>query len=113
MFYRDPKDKAGMLMSNITTLYAFSFRDLAKQGPMLIDVPPGLTAGGVMDIWRQPITETGPDKGQGGKYLILPPGCPDIDAPDYRIFRSQSNQVWLGTRGLDPRAVRRALILVL
>jgi hypothetical protein len=67
-----------------------------------------------MDIWQQPITDmgqTGPDKGQGGKYLILPPGSPDIDAPDYRIFRSPSNQVWFGTRGLDPdRAVAEATV---
>ncbi len=114
MFYRDLKDKAGMLTPNITTLYAFSFWDLAKQGPMVVDVPSGLTAGGVMDIWQQPITDmgqTGPDKGQGGKYLILPPGSPDIDAPSYRIFRSPSNQVWFGTRGLDPdRAVAEATV---
>ena len=69
-----------MLTPNITTLYAFSFWDLAKQGPLVIEVPAGLTAGGVLDIWQQPITDmgqTGPDKGDGGKYLILPPGSPD------------------------------------
>ena len=37
VFYRDLKDKAGMLTPNITTLYAFSFWDLAKQGPMVVD----------------------------------------------------------------------------
>jgi hypothetical protein len=114
MFYRDLRDKAGMLTPNITTLYAFSFWDLAKQGPMVIDVPAGLTAGGVMDIWQQPITDmgqTGPDKGQGGKYLILPPGSADLDAPGYRVFRSPSNQVWFGTRGLDPdKAVAEATV---
>ena len=34
----------------------------------------------MLDIWQQPITDmgqTGPDKGKGGKYLILPPGSPD------------------------------------
>jgi hypothetical protein len=114
MFYRDLADKAGMLTPNITTLYAFSFWDLARQGPMVVEVPQGLTAGGVMDIWQQPITDmgqTGPDKGAGGKYLILPPGSPDIDAPGYIIFRAPSNQVWFGTRGLDPdRAVAEATL---
>jgi len=114
MFYRDLKDKAGMLTPNITTLYAFSFWDLARQGPMVVDVPEGLTAGGVMDIWQQPITDmgqTGPDKGKGAKYLILPPGGPDIDAPGYLVFRAPSNQVWFGTRGLDPdRAVAEATL---
>jgi hypothetical protein len=105
MFYRDLADKAGMLTPNITTLYAFSFWDLAKQGPMVIDVPEGMTAGGVLDIWQQPITDmgqTGPDKGKGGRYLILPPDAPDLGPTGYFVFRSPSNQVWFGTRGLDP-----------
>ena len=114
MFYRNLADKAGMLTPNITTLYAFSFWDLAKQGPMVVDVPEGLTAGGVLDIWQQPITDmgqTGPDKGKGGKYLILPPGAPDIDAPGYMVFHAPSNQLWFGTRGLDPdKAVAEATL---
>ena len=114
LFYRDLKDKAGMLTPNITTLYAFSFWDLARQGPMVVDVPEGATAGGVLDIWQQPITDmgqTGPDKGKGGKYLILPPGSPDINAPGYLVFRAPCNQVWFGTRGLDPdKAVAEATL---
>ncbi|MFM9088254.1 MAG: DUF1254 domain-containing protein, partial [Cyanobium sp.] len=108
------KDKAGMLTPNITTLYAFSFWDLAKQGPLVVEVPAGLTAGGVLDIWQQPITDmgqTGPDKGAGGKYLILPPGMADLVAPGYRIVRATSNQIWFGTRGLDPdKAVAEATV---
>jgi hypothetical protein len=105
LLFQNLKDKAGMLTPNITTLYAFSFWDLASQGPLVVEVPAGLTAGGVMDIWQQPITDmgqTGPDKGLGGKYLILPPGSPAVEAPGYRIVRSPSNQVWFGTRGLSP-----------
>lgn len=105
LFYRSLADKAGMLTPNITTLYAFSFWDLAKQGAMVIDAPAGLTAGGVLDIWQQPVTDvgqTGPDKGAGAKYLILPPGGPEVDAPGYLVFRAPSNQLWFGTRGLDP-----------
>jgi len=85
LLYQNLKDKAGMLTHNITTLYAFSFWDLASQGPLVVEVPAGLTAGGVMDIWQQPITDmgqTGPDKGLGGKYLILPPGSPAHDVRD-------------------------------
>ncbi len=114
LLYRTLKDKAGMLTPNITTLYAFSFWDLAAQGPLVVEVPAGLTAGGVLDIWQQPITDmgqTGPDKGAGGKYLILPPGGPEVVAPGYRIFRSPTNQVWFGTRGLAPdKAVAEATV---
>jgi hypothetical protein len=105
LLYRDLADKAGMLTPNVTTLYAFSFWDMAAQGPLVVEVPAGLTAGGVMDIWQQPLCDmgqTGPDKGEGGKYLIVPSGHAAIDAPDHRIFASPSNQIWFATRGLDP-----------
>jgi hypothetical protein len=112
--FHDLADKAGMLTPNITTLYAFSFWDLAAQGPLVVEVPAGLTAGGVLDIWQQPLCDmgqTGPDKGEGGKYLIVPPGHPPIDAPNHRVFQSPSNQIWFGTRGLDPdKAVAEATV---
>ena len=50
-------------------------------------MPAGLTSGGVLDIWQQPITDmgqTGPDQGAGGKYLILPPDAAPVEAPGYR-----------------------------
>ena len=103
-----------MLTPNITTLYAFSFWDLATQGPLVVEVPAGLTAGGVLDIWQQPITDmgqTGPDKGAGGKYLILPPGGAGRGGAGLPVFRSPSNQVWFGTRGLAPdKAVAEATV---
>lgn len=40
-----------------------------------------------------------PDKGQGGKYLILPPGGPDIINPEFIVRRSATNQLWFATRG--------------
>ncbi len=101
----DLKDKEGMLTPNITTLYAFCFWNLDKMGPMVVDAPAGLTAGGVLDLWQQPITDigqTGPDKGAGGKYLILPPSATQTNYPGYRVFKSPTVQVWFGTRGLSP-----------
>ena len=71
-----PYNKAGMLTPNITTIYAMSFWNIDKQGALVVEVPSGLTAGGILDIWQRPVTDigqTGPDKGQGGKYLVLGP----------------------------------------
>jgi hypothetical protein len=109
VLYVTLKDKAGMLTPNLTTIYAMSFWNLEKQGPLVIIVPAGASAGGVLDIWQRPITDvgqTGPDKGLGGKYLLLAPGAPDIVNPEYIVKRSTSNQVWFATRGLgaDPVA---------
>jgi hypothetical protein len=109
VLYVTLKDKAGMLTPNLTTIYAMSFWNLAKQGPLVVIVPAGASAGGVLDIWQRPVTDvgqTGPDKGQGGKYLILPPGGPDIVNSEFIVLRSRTNQVWFATRGLgeDPVA---------
>ena len=109
VLYVTLKDKAGMLTPNLTTIYAMSFWNLAEKGPLVIIVPKGASAGGVLDIWQRPITDvgqTGPDKGQGGKYLILPPGGPEINNPEFTTLRSPTNQVWFATRGLgaDPVA---------
>ena len=105
VLYQTLKDKAGMLTPNLTTLYAMSFWNMAEKGPLVVDVPAGATAGGVLDVWQRPVTDmgqTGPDKGKGGKYLILPPGSKNVDAPGYIVMRSPTNQLWFATRGLSP-----------
>jgi hypothetical protein len=94
-----------MLTPNLTTLYAFSFWNLKTQGPLVVEVPAGATAGGVLDIWQRPMTDigqTGPEKGNGAKFLILPPGSEDMHSDGYIVVRSETMQVWFATRGLDP-----------
>jgi hypothetical protein len=105
VLYKDLKDKAGMLTPNITTLYVFSFWNMKEKGPLVVEVPAGATAGGVLDIWQRPLTDlgqTGPEKGKGAKFLILPPGSDDVKADGYYIVRSPTMQLWFATRGLDP-----------
>jgi hypothetical protein len=80
VLYQTLKDKAGMLTPNITSLYAFRFWDLARLGPLVVEVPAGLTAGGVPDIWQQTITDMG-QTGPDDKYLIFTPGMADPAAP--------------------------------
>jgi hypothetical protein len=50
--------------------------------------------------------QTGPDKGEGGRYVIIPPGHAPIEAPDCHVVTSPSNQIWFATRGLDPDPVK-------
>ena len=110
----DLKDKAGMLTPNLTTMYAFSFWNMKEQGPLVVEVPAGATAGGVLDVWQRPITDTGqlgPEKGQGAKFLFLPPGHAGVKAEGFRVFRAPTFQVWFATRGLspDPREARATI----
>jgi hypothetical protein len=72
---------------NSDVIYALSYLDLAKDGPLVFEAPAGLQ-GMFLDVWQRPITGPtldgkmylgdiglpGPDKGKGGDFLILPPG---------------------------------------
>lgn len=63
------------LTANSTTIYVMQCLDL-KNGPVVAEVPPGVL-GPVDDAYFRFVTDvglTGPDKGEGGKYLFVPPG---------------------------------------
>jgi hypothetical protein len=117
--YFDYKDKLGILTANATTPYTMAFPNLEKSGPLVFEFPAGATAGSINDFWQRPITDvgqTGPDKGAGGKFLILGPGDKDLASPPdrYYVFRSPTVNVWCGMRALDAdHAARRAFRVVL
>jgi len=65
------KTSSVILTANATTPYVMDFIDLAKNGPTVIEMPAGHTAGGLADFWQREqavIGEMGPDKGKGGKH---------------------------------------------
>jgi hypothetical protein len=81
------------LTPNTDTVYAFNSFDLEKTGPLVIEVPPGTGPGTVNDAFFRFVVDMGapgPDKGQGGKYLILPPGYKGDEPNGYFIARSPS-----------------------
>lgn len=67
------------LTPNPDAIYLMCFYN-TKNGPVVIEVPPadsGSFAANIDDVWQTPLEDAGPegaDKGEGGKYLILPPG---------------------------------------
>jgi len=81
------------LTPNTDTVYAFNAFDLEKTGPLVIEVPPGSGPGTVNDAFFRFVVDMGapgPDKGKGGKYLILPPGYDGMEPDGYFIARSRS-----------------------
>lgn len=105
VIYQSLEDKLGILTPNATTPYTIAFTDLARTGPLVVDVPAGASAGGILDFWQRPTTDTGlagPDQGRGGRYLVLPPGHADITAPGYEMVRSPTFNIFIGHRALDP-----------
>ena len=85
------------LTYNNTTMYIFPTTDLERDGPTVVEVPAG-ALGALNDAYFRYVGDVGPagpDKGEGGKYLILPPGW-DGDVPDgYFVMRPRSYKNWL------------------
>src|SRR5882724_319740 len=103
------------LTGNATTPYLMTWLNLEKSGPLVVEIPAGPTAGFVDDLWQRPVTDMGlpgPDKGRGGKFLVLGPGqAPPAEANDYIVVRSTTfNNLWL-TRLLSPDAREREAML--
>ena len=103
------RDKMGMLTPNDSTTYLLGFLNLERTGPLVIQYPKGPSAGGILDMWQRPITDmglSGPDRGEGGKYLVIPPGqkAPK-DVEGYRVVESPTNNLFHAFRVLatDPK----------
>jgi len=98
--YLSVRDKLGLITANATTPYVMGFANTARTGPLVIDYPAGETAGGVADFWERSLSDfglTGPDKGKGGRYLILgpsqeaPPGMQVdyvVHSPTFNVFHA-------------------------
>ena len=86
-----------LLTGNADTVYFIAFLDLSD-GPLVMDTPSD-SLGIVDDMWFGWITDfglPGPDRGQGGSYLLLPPGY-DGPMPEGGSFvrHSSTNHVLL------------------
>ena len=83
--------KSLFLTANADTYYFWAYLDLTK-GPLVVETPPG--ALGIFDDmtwkWIGDFGLPGPDRGEGGKYLLLPPGY-DGTLPEGGYFMGRSN----------------------
>jgi hypothetical protein len=77
------------LTPNTESMYGWTWLNLAG-GPMVIETPPNVL-GVIDDFWFRHVTDfgnTGPDRGEGGKFLILPPGHEGDVPQGYHVARS-------------------------
>ncbi|MGF1697765.1 DUF1254 domain-containing protein [Vibrio lamellibrachiae] len=90
------------LTGNTDTVYASAFLDLERDGPTVIEVPPGMGPTTVNDAFFRFVTDlgvVGPDKGKGGKYLVLPPNYKGEVPEGYFVSTSTSYTNWFIARG--------------
>jgi len=93
----DPKTVE--LTANDNTVYSFVWLDTRK-GPLVIEIPPKVL-GLIDDMWYRWVADvgiTGADKGQGGKYLILPPGYQGDIPTGYHVVRPSTYGNWMPFR---------------
>lgn len=97
---------------NGDVIYAMSYLDLKATGPLVVAAP-AQVIGMFMDFFQRTITDVGalgPDRGQGGLYLLLPPGYRGHVPGGYFAFESTTYNVMLffrtvmaqGSHGPDP-----------
>lgn len=93
-------------MANSDTPYAMGGFDLSMTGPLVVEMPAGPLVGFLNDAhmrWVHDLGRPGPDKGEGGKHLILPPGFKGEVPRGYFVGRAEANHVGLFIRSLPVR----------
>lgn len=107
------------LTGNTDTVYASAILDLQRDGPTVVEIPAGSGPSTVNDAFFRFVVDMGapgPDRGQGGKYLILPPNYQGLPiefssnnsfvslsvggvTDNYYVVQSPSYTNWLILRG--------------
>ena len=109
---------------NSDVIYAMSYADLGKDGPLVFEAPPQLQ-GILLDFWQRPIPVDGgkffgdvglpgPDAGKGGRFLLLPPGYNGPVPEGHYVYRSGTENVFVFLRSFyqDPKNLTPAVALV-
>ena len=103
--------KSLFLTANADTIYFWVNLDVTK-GPIVVETPP-LSLGVVDDMWFQWITDfglPGPDRGEGGKYLFVPPDYKgELPGSGYFVQKMRTTRATLLGRSFleknDPKPV--------
>ena len=103
LLFEDLMDSTALwLTPNTVSVYMALWLELGDE-PMVIETPPNVL-GLIDDAWFRYVADfgnAGPDKGQGGKLLILPPGY-DGEVPDgYFVARTSTYGNWVVWRGFQ------------
>jgi hypothetical protein len=116
--------KTRVTTPNSDLIYAMMFANLAETGPLVFEAPPKLQ-GILLDFWQRPMPVDGgefagdvglpgPDGGNGGKMLILPPGYKAQVPGGYYVYRSGTNSAFIFLRSFyqDPKNTTPAVDLL-
>ncbi|SMP72544.1 Uncharacterized conserved protein [Neorhodopirellula lusitana] len=104
LLFEDLMDsKALWLTPNTVSVYQTMWLELGDE-PMVLETPPKVL-GILDDAWFRYVADfgnAGPDKGKGGKFLLVPPGY-EGDLPDegYYVYHTRTHGNWMVWRGFQ------------
>ena len=103
LIFEDLMDSKSLwLTPNTVSVYQAAWLELGNE-PMVIETPPNVL-GFINDAWFKYVVDfgnAGPDKGKGGKFLIVPPGY-DGEIPEgYYVAKTDTYGNWVIWRGFQ------------
>ena len=107
--------KSQFITANADTVY-FWVNLNVSEGPLVVETPP-LALGVIDDIWWRWVTDfglPGPDRGEGGRYLLVPPGYKG-ELPDsgYVVLKLRTTRATaLGRSFLEKNDPKPAVALI-
>jgi hypothetical protein len=130
--------KTQVTTPNSDVIYAMGYLNLNQDGPMVLEVPPGLQ--GILDdffqrpicapaptvektwypepyskdIWCGDVGLPGPDKGKGANYLVIPPDYKGQIPKGFLVYRSKTYNVFVFWRAFfkDPSNLQDPVKLI-
>jgi hypothetical protein len=103
------------LTADPSTVLALAFLDLERDGPTVLEVPPGMQ-GALHDAWLDHVADvgtSGADQGAGGRYLALPSDYTGFLPEGYFVVRPATRRVLLVLHGMpedgDPEPAAAAI----
>ncbi len=103
LLFEDLMDsKALWLTPNTVSVYMATWMELGDE-PMVLETPPNVL-GFINDAWFNYVLDfgnAGPDKGKGGKFLILPPAYEGKIPEGYHVAKSNTYGHWVVWRGFQ------------
>ncbi|GEA49843.1 hypothetical protein VIN01S_06470 [Vibrio inusitatus NBRC 102082] len=105
-YYERPMTaEAAMVTGNNNSPYVHTYHNIAD-GPVVVEIPPATDSnaffGTFLTSWHQPILDVGPggeDKGNGGKYLIVPEGY-EGNTDGYIVVEQPTDRGYISIRSL-------------
>ncbi len=104
LLFEDRMDsKALWLTPNTVSIYQAMWLELGDE-PMVLETPPKVL-GILDDAWFRYVADfgnAGPDKGKGGKFLLVPPGYKgEIPKEGYYVYHAKTHGHWMVWRGFQ------------